>query len=266
MGAKSFKPTNADAVFPDEGEHPGEAAEGWPTAGDIERDNGISKRTVGRLASKLRIKRYLCRGEIFRFDPKDVLAILNEWQSEDDDKTASVEQTAVNTEATKVTFEGSAEMVKSAHQHALQSWAAVHEPGRVLLEMMRTENERLRARIEFLESRYDEVLKARETMISEQHARELASVIVTKAEERKGKAFELFSQNVPRIVQQLGIGDRRTELALKLLQSLTPMQLELLGHTELEVLTPEQKDILQQIGGLTQTAQPSAAKSNGAAS
>lgn len=253
---------NAAPVGPKDGAHPGvEVVDNWPTSTDVEREHGVSRRHFGRMCSRLGIKRYLATGETFRFDPKDVLLVLNTMK--DEEPADAIELAEVNNAATRGVFEGSIDQVKAAHSHALQSWASVHEPGRILLGMLRDENARLVARVEYLEAKLDEYREAKEDMLSQLAARELAKLQVEKAEERKSKAFEVFRENVPKIVAQLQLAgaaqDPRAQAGLALLASLTPEQVHFLMNQELGLLSPEQQALVNAMVGASSGAPNGAA-------
>jgi hypothetical protein len=201
----------------------------WPTRAQVALKLGIDVNKVRRLEKRGDLDAVMVGGA-YRFDPAQLDAIGESGSEQIDALMAQNEKLLSHIE----------KLVSNTHAPA----TALHK---LLLETVASQA----ARITELEKLHTESVQLRETMLSDQHARDLAQREFEAAEKRKQVAFDALMGAAPELKTQLlatlKAKSAKAEGAIggiaKLVASLTDEQIMRLT----EILRPEQLEELAQL-------------------
>jgi DNA-binding transcriptional MerR regulator len=234
---------------------------GWLKASVLVRECGGSLRTIQRWGSDGRISSVKDPTGARYYNPEEYVAELDKEDTERDDS-----------QKTGIVLNGSNELLKQAHHHLEKLMGPAHEATREVLECLRKENGELRALNSKLIETHLENVKARESMLSEHHQRELTTRMFESHEARKRAAFDALKAPAGLLLARLvgggavGVVPSDTMpapsgalvAARDLLASLTDDQLSMLlgadmvkqaltAFLETELLDEHQKDLVRQV-------------------
>lgn len=95
------------------------------------------------------------------------------------------------------------ELTSTALDHVRKTLDMVHEPARALIAILKDEVAALRTRNQFLEGRVDDMTKAWQEALNDQHARDLAAKELDAALKRKDDLIELLKMTAKPLMAQL---------------------------------------------------------------
>lgn len=215
--------------------------EEWPTIEELADELGCSRRTIFRKVKSGEVRRYVTPGG-YRYKPEDVDRIgdLVEEDERKDIREANAALIEKMGGVIETLTNGSHRMTELMTDHVDR-----------LMKSADKQLEQSHKRIESLEKKTIEMLELREEMLSELHARELASEEFKSQERRKDAAIEtLKNQVAPVILAHMANRhplQGKLQTVLEVLNGLDPNVWGLLVHPENDMLTAEQKEKLKEL-------------------
>lgn len=160
----------------------------WPTRIEASKLIGKSVLTIIRMQKRGELNAQMV-DKSWRYDPEELKQITEPGLDEMDP-------------AQLVAAAGDAFTQVADHNHELHDRVIrVMEREHATHELLATENERLRGRIEKIEGRYIEMLDSFAEMMKETHEREMERVRVEASERRKERGFEMFLKLAPQALE-----------------------------------------------------------------
>lgn len=231
---------------------------GWLKASQLVKEYGGSLRSCQRWGTDGRIGYLKDEHGVGWFNPEDYVRELGREDVEQNDG-----------QKTRVVLDGANELLKQAMGHLEKVFTPAQDATREVLDMLRKENADLRAQNAKLLDAHLANVAARESLLNEEHMRQLTASVLREEQERKrqlvdnlkGPAKLLLARALgmpelaaaaPGAAPAPAVG--RIDAARRLLASLTEEQLTLLvgaeavrealaGFCETELLSAEQKEL-----------------------
>ena len=135
------------------------------------------------------------------------------------------------------------ELTSDALDHVRKTFALVHEPATSTMQILKEENKELRAYARGLEAAHLELIKTREELLSEKHARELALQESQASIRRKDAAIETLKSGLGPLAQKWLAAKEAESAMLQLLRRIPPEKLSVLH----QFLEPEEQRLLSTV-------------------
>lgn len=174
----------------------------WPIAGVVAKRLGVSKRELAQMVAEQEIVRYRAKDGTWRFDPKDVAAIVTSSRiGQRDMAAAELDPVVVSGErptrgpeaaALSAIISGQNKMIEQLQDHLAKVMDLAVKPAAKALEVLETTCSRLSSQNETLANKLRAQTELAETASSESFYREIAARELTASEKRKGELFDVL--------------------------------------------------------------------------
>ena len=210
----------------------------WPDIRQVAQLLNKERGEVLKLVKKRALVKWKCPDAVFRYEPSQVRAILDE-------------QAAIQQEFSGVSSNELAEWsMRHTEQVLKMSWDGVGQA----MQSVRLENARLSKRCEELEEQRIKMFDSLEKLQTASHQREMEIMRERSAENRKDRLVQTLLDQAPSLLDQIkrsfgGVagGGERAAAGLRLLESLSGTHIDALVHSKM--LTDEQvSDLLTAVG------------------
>jgi hypothetical protein len=230
----------------------GTAPRDWPNTISAAAQTGLTRKQLLKLVERGALKQEKDSMGVWRWDPQQ-LALVAEARDGGEEDEPDADGAPSAGKPTTVLAQTVA-LLHQAHAHQEETFRLVRDPMKQLLDRYAAENDELRKRVKDLEGKYDDVIAAREKLLSEQHLRDQLARELAASDARKDQALALVKENVPKLLAAV---NPAASNVVRLLRSLTQEQRDMLLLTDL--LNVEQKDAVRSLLGPTTEPAPAAA-------
>lgn len=264
MGARTLKPK-------------GVAWRKWPTKSEVERDYKVTAQQVGALCRNQRLTRYACPDQTIRFDPRELEVVFQVEPGEHDDDDAGElggsSSSADPVVETNRMLLGLVEQLRGelaeTRRHADAQIAAERkqaneqiegflrlffkDPMNQVLKASGEATEALRTENKDLREGWSEATKARETLLSQEHERQLLTSMVEDEGKRADERMGMLRTYGPMVLRNIGL-NTEAKTVVELVQGLAPEAVDVIAT----ILTPAQKALFEKLRGASKIGAESA--------